>query len=198
MREILTIFLGLIILSGCSLGPEGADDNSSSTMELLNTYNQAILETNKGDIKIKLYNDLSPNTVNNFLKLAQEGFYDNTKFHRVIEDFMIQGGDPLSKQDDKKNFWGTGGPGYVFDDEINSKKLIKGSFAMANSGPNSNGSQFFIVTAEATPWLDGDHTNFGEVVEGMSVVEKINQTDTDPSDRPLEDIVIKNIKLLKD
>jgi peptidyl-prolyl cis-trans isomerase B (cyclophilin B) len=166
-------------------------------MDLANTYNHAVLKTSMGDIKVEFYNDLSPKTVNNFLNLAQNDFYDNTKFHRIIEDFMIQGGDPLSKEGDKKNQWGTGGPGYTFEDEINDQKLVKGSLAMANSGPDTNGSQFFIVTKEAAPWLDGKHTNFGEVVEGMDVVEEIGQVETDGSDRPVEDVVVQDVEILE-
>jgi peptidyl-prolyl cis-trans isomerase B (cyclophilin B) len=166
-------------------------------MDLINDYSQAVLKTNMGDIKVEFYNEAAPKTVNNFLKLAKDGFYDNTKFHRIIEDFMIQGGDPLSKDDDKKSRWGTGGPGYTFEDEINNKKLVKGSLAMANSGPDTNGSQFFIVTKETTPWLDGKHTNFGEVVEGMDVVENIDQVETDEGDRPVKDVVVEDVEILE-
>lgn len=165
--------------------------------DLASVYTAAILKTNKGDIKLKFYSQDSPITVNNFLNLAKQGFYDGTKFHRVIKDFMIQGGDPLSKDDANKNMWGTGGPGYKFQDEFNSHKLVRGSLAMANSGPNTNGSQFFIVTKEATPWLDGKHTNFGEVVSGMEVVDKIENLKTDERDRPIEDAIINSIELVK-
>jgi peptidyl-prolyl cis-trans isomerase B (cyclophilin B) len=134
-------------------------------------------------------------TVNNFLRLAAENFYDGTKFHRVIKDFMIQGGDPNSKDDDGSND-GMGGPGYKFNDEFNSHKLVKGSLAMANSGPNTNGSQFFIVTAETTPWLDGKHTNFGQVVSGMDVVEKIENVDKNQNDHPTKDVILESIKFL--
>jgi len=130
------------------------------------------------------------------LKLASEKFYEGTKFHRVIKDFMIQGGDPNSKSGDGSN-WGMGGPGYKFADEFNTHKLVRGSLAMANSGPNTNGSQFFIVTAESTPWLDGKHTNFGEVVEGLDVVTKIEVAKTGAGDRPVENIEIKGIALLE-
>lgn len=162
---------------------------------LLSQYSQVVLKTNYGDIKIKLYGDLSPVTVNNFLNLAQAGFYEGTKFHRVIKDFMIQGGDPLSKGSDV-NIYGTGGPGYQFADEFNNQPLVAGSFAMANAGPNTNGSQFFIVTAAATPWLDGRHTNFGEVVEGMEVVKAIEAATTGVNDRPMNDVLINKIELL--
>lgn len=160
-----------------------------------NMHKQAIIKTNLGDIVVEFYLEDSPNTVKNFQKLAAQGFYDNLKFHRVIDNFMIQAGDPLTKDDSKKNLWGTGGPGYKFADEINDHKLIRGSLAMANAGADTNGSQFFIVTAPATPWLDGLHTNFGKVVEGMDVVDKISLTDTDDSDRPLTPVIIKEIEL---
>lgn len=156
---------------------------------------QATLKTNMGDITVEFYGDDSPNTVNNFIKLAKEGFYDGIKFHRVIKDFMIQAGDPLTKDDAQKNFWGTGGPGYMFEDEFNNHPLVAGSFAMANAGPDTNGSQFFIVTAESTPWLDGKHTNFGKVVSGMDVVMKIQEVATEGPDRPVEPVIIESIEL---
>ena len=136
----------------------------------------AVIETNKGNIKLELFTNDAPKTVENFVKLASENFYDEIKFHRVISDFMIQTGDPLSKDDDPAND-GTGGPGYSFEDEINSHKVEVGSLAMANSGPNTNGSQFFIVTERAQPHLDGKHTVFGKVLEGMEVVRNIEQGD---------------------
>jgi cyclophilin family peptidyl-prolyl cis-trans isomerase len=150
----------------------------------------AIFKTNKGDIKIKLYSKSTPITVNNFVYLAKNKFYDGTIFHRVIKDFMIQGGDPLGN--------GTGGPGYKFQDEVSDKKLIKGSLAMANAGPNTNGSQFFIVTTKETPWLDGKHTNFGEVIDGIKVVEEIEKTKTGPQDRPIEEIKITTIEIIEE
>lgn len=164
--------------------------------DLAKEYNGVVMKTNMGDIKIKLYTKESPLTVNNFLNLAQKGFYDGTKFHRVISNFMIQGGDPNSKDDNWADD-GTGGPGYKFPDEFNDKKLVKGSLAMANSGPNTNGSQFFIVTAEATPWLDGKHTNFGEVVSGLDVVMAIEAVKTNERDHPLKDVTINSIELTK-
>ena len=172
-------------------------NNQQQLKDLTKQYSQAIIKTNLGDITVKFYSEDSPITVNNFLNLAKNGFYNNTKFHRVIKDFMIQGGDPLSKEDSMTSRWGTGGPGYKFQDEFNNHKLVKGSLAMANSGPNTNGSQFFIVTAEATPWLDGKHTNFGEVINGMDVVEKIEASKTGAQDRPLKNIVINSIELIK-
>ncbi len=147
----------------------------------------ASMETNKGTIKLKLFADQTPLTVNNFVYLANAGFYNNLTFHRIIEDFMIQGGCPLGT--------GTGGPGYQFEDETSPTKLVKGSLAMANSGPDTNGSQFFIVTADAASWLDGKHTNFGEVIEGMEVVEKIEQVDTGPDDSPSTPVIIRSVTI---
>lgn len=164
--------------------------------DLFTQYSQALIKTSAGDITVKLYGEDSPVTVNNFLNLAQQGFYNGTKFHRVIKDFMIQGGDPLSKEANT-SMWGTGGPDYRFADEFNSHKLVAGNLAMANSGPGTNGSQFFIVTALETPWLDGRHTNFGEVVDGMDIVKKIEAVATGNMDRPVEDVVINSIELLK-
>src|SRR5947208_17024695 len=143
----------------------------------------AILHTNHGDIQLTLFDEDAPKTVGNFVKLAGEGFYDGVIFHRVIRDFMIQGGDPTGT--------GTGGPGYTFEDEFNDHKVVRGAIAMANAGPNTNGSQFFIVTTEAAPWLDGKHTVFGQVTDGMDVVDKIEASDTDQNDRPAQDAVIE-------
>lgn len=156
----------------------------------------ATLVTNKGDIKFELFYDSAPKTVANFVLLSQKDFYDGIKFHRIINDFMIQTGDPLSMDDDPNND-GTGGPGYQFEDEFNKNtpKLIKGVLAMANSGVNTNGSQFFIVTSEATSWLDGKHTPFGRVVEGIGIVEEIGQVRTNDRDYPLEDIIIEDVVL---
>ncbi|MCK4819368.1 peptidylprolyl isomerase [bacterium] len=145
----------------------------------------AVIETNKGNIKLELYTNDAPKTVENFVKLSNENFYDEIKFHRVIPDFMIQTGDPLSKNDNPDDD-GTGGPGYSFEDEINSHKVEVGSLAMANSGPNTNGSQFFITTVK-TPWLNMRHTIFGEVVVGYDVVEKIEKTAVGPGDKPVEE-----------
>jgi peptidyl-prolyl cis-trans isomerase B (cyclophilin B) len=184
---------------------EQASKNNSTNMQnidptkfekLVEQYSQAVLKTNLGDITIELYGKDSPNTVNNFLNLAKLGFYNDTKFHRVIKDFMIQGGDPNSKSDDWATH-GMGGPGYRFQDEFNQNKLVRGSLAMANSGPDTNGSQFFIVTAPETPWLDGKHVNFGKITAGMDVVDKIEAVKTNQNDHPLADIVIKSIELKK-
>ncbi len=147
----------------------------------------ATLHTNHGAISVELHDEDAPKTVENFTKLAREGFYDSVIFHRVIPDFMIQGGDPTGT--------GTGGPGYQFEDETNEHRVVRGALAMANAGPNTNGSQFFIVTAEATPWLDGKHTVFGRVTSGMDVVDRIEQVDRDGRDRPRDDVTIERVEL---
>ncbi len=136
---------------------------------------------------LELFDDEAPKTVANFQKLAGEGFYDGLIFHRVIRDFMIQGGCPEGT--------GTGGPGYTFEDEINEHKVERGALAMANAGPDTNGSQFFIVTTEAAPWLDGKHTVFGRVTDGMDQVDEIESTPTAAGDRPITDQVIERIEL---
>lgn len=165
-----------------------------SSMQLNNTTKGAIIRTNYGDIGIEFFFDKAPNTSGNFIRLAENQFYDGTKFHRVIPNFMIQGGDPFSKGEDTSRY-GTGGPGYTFADEINDIKIVRGTLAMANSGPNTNGSQFFIVTAAETPWLDGKHTVFGEVVSGFDVVEKIGRVETGARDIPLIPVVIEKVIL---
>jgi cyclophilin family peptidyl-prolyl cis-trans isomerase len=147
----------------------------------------ATIHTNQGAIELELFDDDAPKTVENFTKLSRDGFYDGVIFHRVIPDFMIQGGDPTGT--------GMGGPGYQFEDEINDHSIVRGTLAMANAGPNTNGSQFFIVTAEATPWLDGKHTAFGRVTNGMDVVDKISTAQTDASDRPVDEIRIERVEL---
>jgi len=149
---------------------------------------KAILNTNRGAIEVEFFDDDAPNTVENFRKLAADGFYDGLIFHRVIRDFMVQGGCPEGT--------GTGGPGYQFEDEFNPNKVIRGALAMANAGPNTNGSQFFIVTTPTAEWLDGKHTVFGKVVEGMDVVDEIETSPTDGHDKPLEDQKIESITLL--
>ena len=148
---------------------------------------EATLHTNAGPVTVELFDDDAPKTVENFRKLAADGFYDGLIFHRVIPDFMIQGGCPEGT--------GTGGPGYTFEDEINDNKVVRGALAMANAGPNTNGSQFFIVTAEEAPWLDGKHTVFGRVSDGMDSVSAIESTPTDAGDRPADDQVIERIEL---
>lgn len=227
MKKLIIFFAILLIATGCSHQEQNnskVNNKNETTLEtsseksnksnfnknnsmqktnqgqlenLTEKYSQAILKTNLGDITVELYSKNSPTTVNNFLNLAKNGFYDETKFHRIIKDFMIQGGDPLSKDDTTVNAWGTGGPGYNFEDEFNEHKLVRGSFAMANSGPNTNGSQFFIVTATSTPWLDGKHTNFGKVISGLEIIEKIEKSETDERDRPKNNIFIKSIELIK-
>jgi len=145
----------------------------------------AVMSTSEGTIELELFDDDAPKTVANFTKLAGEGFYDGLIFHRVIPDFMIQAGCPRGD--------GTGGPGYSFEDEFNSHPVARGYLAMANSGPNTNGSQFFIVTTGAAPWLDGKHTVFGKVTSGMDVVDQLEGLPTDGSDRPQEPAVIEKL-----
>jgi cyclophilin family peptidyl-prolyl cis-trans isomerase len=147
----------------------------------------ATMTTNHGEIAFELFNEDAPKTVDNFRKLARDGFYDGLTFHRIIRDFMIQGGCPQGT--------GTGGPGYTFEDEINPHKVVRGALAMANAGPNTNGSQFFIVTTEAAPWLDGKHTVFGKVSSGMEVVDKLESLPTDGRDRPREDARIETLEV---
>jgi peptidyl-prolyl cis-trans isomerase B (cyclophilin B) len=151
------------------------------------TMSTATMHTNHGPIVIELFPDDAPKTVANFEKLAGDGFYNGVIFHRVIPDFMIQGGDPTGT--------GSGGPGYQFEDEFNDQKVVRGALAMANSGPNTNGSQFFIVTADACPWLDGKHTVFGRVTDGMDVVDTIAGLDRDGRDKPHDDVVIERVEL---
>jgi cyclophilin family peptidyl-prolyl cis-trans isomerase len=147
----------------------------------------ATITTTEGAITVELFDEDAPKTVQNFKKLAGDGFYDGVIFHRVIKDFMIQGGDPTGT--------GTGGPGYTFEDEFNDHKIVRGALAMANAGPNTNGSQFFIVTTSEAPWLDGKHTVFGRVTDGMDVVDRIEASDTDGRDRPRDDIAMTAIEL---
>src|SRR6059058_5832944 len=147
----------------------------------------ANMHTTHGTIALELFDDDAPKTVSNFRKLADDGFYDGIIFHRVIPDFMIQGGCPQGT--------GTGGPGYTFEDEINDHKVVRGALAMANAGPNTNGSQFFIVTTDAAPWLDGKHTVFGEVTSGMEVVDKIEGLETDARDKPRDEARIDSVEL---
>jgi peptidyl-prolyl cis-trans isomerase B (cyclophilin B) len=148
---------------------------------------QAIIQTNHGPINVELFPDDAPKTVANFVKLVSDGFYEGVVFHRVIPDFMIQGGDPTGT--------GSGGPGYSFEDEFNDHKVERGALAMANAGPNTNGSQFFIVTTDAAPWLDGKHTVFGRVTEGMDVVDKISELPRDSRDKPNDDVVMESVSV---
>ena len=145
----------------------------------------ATMHTNHGAIEVELFDADAPKTVDNFVKLSKDGFYDGLIFHRVIKDFMIQGGCPQGT--------GTGGPGYQFEDEFNDNKIVRGALAMANAGPNTNGSQFFIVTTEAAPWLDGKHTVFGRVSSGMEAVDAIEGAETGAQDRPLDEVRIESI-----
>ena len=148
------------------------------------------MHTNHGAIELELFDEDAPKTVENFRKLAGDGFYDGVIFHRVIPDFMVQGGDPTGT--------GTGGPGYTFEDEFNDHKVERGALAMANAGPNTNGSQFFIVTTGAAPWLDGKHTVFGRVTSGMEIADKISGLPSDSSDKPHDDAVIERVELAAD
>ncbi|MGE5690350.1 MAG: peptidylprolyl isomerase [Pseudomonadota bacterium] len=147
----------------------------------------ATIHTNRGAIDVELFPDDAPKTVGNFVKLARDGFYDGVIFHRVIPDFMIQGGDPTGT--------GSGGPGYQFEDEFNDRKVVRGALAMANAGPNTNGSQFFIVTTDSAPWLDGKHTVFGRVTSGMEIVDEISELPRDGRDRPHDDVVMERVEV---
>ncbi|MBI2581937.1 peptidylprolyl isomerase [Candidatus Woesearchaeota archaeon] len=184
MKRLIQLLGGLallLILTSCG----------GSTMK----NRTAVFETNLGTFELELFESQMPITTKNFIDLAEKGYYDNTKFHRVIEDFMVQGGDPLSKDNSKKNYWGTGGPGYKIKDEF-AKGLsnVRGTIAMANAGPNTGGSQFFINVVDNT-FLDGKHPVFGKVVEGMDVVDEIVSVETDGQDRPVEDVVVKKITI---
>lgn len=197
---VLLVVLGFIV-SGCQKSENSEETMKTATNGVLSgqknlnaKYTKAVIKTNHGNIEVEFYGKDSPITVNNFLNLAQDGFYNNTRFHRVIQGFMIQGGDPNSR-DKERQFHGQGGPGYRFADEFNQHKLVRGSLAMANAGPGTNGSQFFIVTAAATPWLDRAHTNFGKVIAGMDVVDKIERVKVDMNDNPSDEVVIKDIEL---
>ena len=148
---------------------------------------KATLHTNHGAIALELFEDDAPKTVANFVKLSEDRFYDGVGFHRVIPDFMIQGGDPTGT--------GSGGPGYTFEDEINPNRVERGALAMANAGPNTNGSQFFIVVADACPWLDGKHTVFGRVTSGMDVADTISNLPRDAQDRPDDSVTIERVEL---
>jgi len=157
----------------------------SGPLASLRGMSTATITTSMGAIELELFDEDAPKTVDNFTKLAGEGFYDGLVFHRVIPDFMIQGGCPRGD--------GTGDAGYKFEDEINDRAIVRGTLAMANAGPNTNGSQFFIVTAQATPWLDGKHTAFGQVTSGQDVVDAISGVDRDPSDRPETPVTMESV-----
>ncbi|MDD5050756.1 MAG: peptidylprolyl isomerase [Candidatus Pacebacteria bacterium] len=226
---VLFVGIGFLLYRGISKNPNPTPNvtatatpspsQPASPITSQKTSNTMVtLKTSMGDIVLELFADKAPKTVDNFIALAKKGFYDGTKFHRVIRDFMIQGGDPLSKGDDTSRY-GTGGPGYTFSDEINAESLglsadaiaqlvamgykfqtditsvhlTQGIIAMANSGPNTNGSQFFIVTAKATPWLDGHHTPFGKVVSGLDIVLAISKVKTGPNDLPVTPVVVNQV-----
>ena len=172
----------------------------SETEELLTNTKQimkATFTTNKGNFEIELFNELAPKTVENFVTLVESDFYNDVKFHRVIADFMVQGGDPLTKDDEMSDRWGTGGPGYTFEDEIHAENNnAVGTISMANAGPNTNGSQFFINTAD-NDFLDTKHTVFGKVVSGMETISAIEAVEKFPNDRPVEAVVIESITVTK-
>lgn len=208
MNKIILGILVLIVALGvyanfAQKSTEQKNEAAKMEKELVNKNNkennmtQVLLETNQGDITLELFSEDAPNTVANFVKLAGEGFYDGTRFHRVIKGFMIQGGDPLSRDEEERNMWGTGGPGYKFEDEIHANNLNAiGTISMANSGPNTNGSQFFINTADNN-FLDPKHTVFGKVVAGMETVSAIENTETAEADRPVEDMIIESIQIVE-
>jgi cyclophilin family peptidyl-prolyl cis-trans isomerase len=174
---------------------QGQESENNNNVVMTSENMTAIMKTNKGEVKIEFFNQDAPKTVENFAKLAQDGFYNGIKFHRVIPGFMVQGGDPLTKDDSLKNTWGTGDPGYKFEDEIHANnKNNTGTLAMANSGPNTNGSQFFINVADNN-FLDAKHTVFGKVVEGMDVVHVIVNVPTEGPDRPVDAVVIESITI---
>lgn len=182
MYKFILPLLALVLLLGCSKTPQSAPPSTMEDVTLLQGKQTVVLATTKGDIVLELDADIAPKTVTNFVTLAQRGSYDNLTFHRVIPGFMIQGGDPKGD--------GTGGEsifGETFEDEINEMKLVRGVIAMANRGPNTNGSQFFIVHAEATPWLDGRHTAFGKITDGLDVLDAIAQLG-DESGAPKEKV----------
>ncbi len=202
---VIAIVLGYFILKA-NQGKNMIE--TTKTIQTSENYTGAVIETNLGTFKISFLKDKSPETVKNFVTLAKKGFYENTKFHRVIKNFMIQGGDPNSKDEDK-SLYGRGGPGYQFNDEISDEPLVRGIVAMANSGPNTNGSQFFIITTPATPWLQGKHTAFAKVVEGMDTIDKIEKVKSvvcsqadyyDPTkfcDVPLDPVIVSKISLIE-
>ncbi|HZJ40812.1 MAG TPA: peptidylprolyl isomerase [Candidatus Saccharimonadales bacterium] len=225
MKKIL-FFLSIVVLaaslSACTTEPNESAGNTTSLnsqtglvqnqgettsartldnqKDLAVEYSQAVIETSAGDITVKFYPE-APLTVNNFMNLAQDGFYNGTKFHRVMKDFMIQGGDPLTKNSDASAY-GTGGPGYQFKNETSGHNLVAGNIAMANAGPNTNGSQFFIVTATSTPFLDGGYTNFGEVVSGMDVVREIENSAVIATARgemsvPVNYVTVNSVQVIK-
>lgn len=190
---IITLLIGYA--SGNKTDSKTSVNNEVKTTKFMAEKTQLVtLETSLGSIELELYPDKAPKTVDNFITLAKKGFYENTKFHRVIKNFMIQGGDPYTKGEDT-SVYGTGGPGYKFADEQNDLRMVRGMIAMANSGPNTNGSQFFIVTIPEAEWLTGKHTIFGKVISGMEVVDKIEASKTTgaPYDRPLTPVILNKV-----
>lgn len=191
--------IGQSQVGGAGQSPVAGPVNTNNQTEnnMVNTQaTQAMIKTNYGDIVVELSGKTAPNTVANFAKLASEKFYDGTKFHRVIKGFMIQGGDPLSKDDSMIDRWGTGGPGYKFNDELSGQEQYPaGTLAMANSGPNTNGSQFFIVTAQPGAQLPPSYTVFGKVISGMETAMKIENVKTGENDRPVEPVIIGSIQV---
>ena len=185
----LGILIVIVLLIGFATGSKDIKNNETKNMI---ENKKVIIETSLGNVELELYPDQAPKTVANFIKLAGEGLYDNTKFHRVIKGFMIQGGDPYTKGEDT-SVYGTGGPGYKFADEPNNLPMVRGMMAMANSGPNTNGSQFFIVTATETPWLVGKHTVFGKVISGMETVDKIENSKVNQNDLPLTPVIVNKV-----
>lgn len=193
----IIIIVVIVLLIGWASGSNTknilVENSDIKITKNMNEDNQiVVIETSVGNIELALYKDKAPKTVDNFVKLARDGFYDNTKFHRVIKDFMIQGGDPYTKGEDT-SVYGTGGPGYKFADEQNDLDMVRGVIAMANSGPNTNGSQFFIVTLGEASWLKGKHTIFGKVTSGMDVVDTIENTKTGERDIPVTPIIITRV-----
>ena len=200
MKNIIIVIALIIVSAGLYAGWGNIKEKEINSQDIIKketketmTNPRILLKTNKGEIELELLADKTPNTAANFTKLASEGFYNGTKFHRVIKGFMIQGGDPLSKDDSKRQLWGTGGPGYKFNDELTGQeKYPEGTLAMANSGPNTNGSQFFIVTASPEAPLPPSYTVFGKVVRGMDLALQIENVKTGPTDQPLDDVVIQS------
>lgn len=192
---VFIILLGSILHLVMKTDSKQAELKNPTDQTIGAQFLTATFQTNMGDIKMEFFWNESPETSLNFVNLAKDGFYDGTKFHRVIKDFMIQGGDPLSKDETMRERWGTGGPGYQFKDEVNNVALVKGIVAMANSGPNTNGSQFFIVTADATPWLNGKHTAFGKIINGLDIVMKIQDVEVGQGDQPVNDVIVNKVVL---
>jgi cyclophilin family peptidyl-prolyl cis-trans isomerase len=198
MKSLISIIILIVVALGLGWVINNQQPASQEVVNQEETQNmKAIITTTQGVIELELFSELAPNTVNNFVKLAEEDFYTGVKFHRVIKGFMIQGGDPLTKDEEQVDFWGTGGPGYQFEDEIHAENNnLTGTISMANAGPNTNGSQFFINTADNS-FLDPKHTVFGKVVSGMETVTVIEDVDTFPNDRPIEHVEITNIEIVK-